>query len=149
MGASYWRGANADQVDAPILGVTYGITNRVQLSATVPFYRATYKGLSGGGLDTIYISGKIAIVDPDAGDGRFGLAIGAGAEILSPVSPTPRARTGSCLLAWSSGAPRSVSTDRLVTFHAGRSSRPVPSNGPHLLARPLPSRSRILHLFTE
>ena len=84
MGASYWRGANADQVDAPILGVTYGITNRAQLSATVPFYRATYEGFSGGGLDTIYISGKIAVVDPDAGDGRFGLAIGAGAEILSP-----------------------------------------------------------------
>ena len=83
MGASYWRGANADQVDAPILGVTYGITNRAQLSATVPFYRATYEGFSGGGLDTIYISGKIAVVDPDAGNGRFGLAIGAGAEILS------------------------------------------------------------------
>ena len=86
MGASYWRGANADQVDAPILGVTYGITNRAQLSATVPFYRATYEGFSGGGLDTIYISGKIAVVDPDAGNGRFGLAIGAGAEILSAGS---------------------------------------------------------------
>ena len=86
MGASYWRGANADQVDAPILGVTYGITNRAQLSATVPFYRATYEGFSGGGLDTIHISGKIAVVDPDAGDGRFGLAIGAGAEILSAGS---------------------------------------------------------------
>jgi hypothetical protein len=83
MGASYWRGAKAYQVDAPILGVTYGITNRAQLSATVPFYRATYEGFSGGGLDTIYISGKIAVVDPDAGNGRFGLAIGAGAEILS------------------------------------------------------------------
>ena len=86
MGASYWRGANADQVDAPILGVTYGITNRAQLSATVPFYRATYEGFSGGGLDTIYISGKIAVVDPDAENGRFGLAIGAGAEILSAGS---------------------------------------------------------------
>ena len=86
MGASYWRGANADQVDAPILGVTYGITNRAQLSATVPFYRATYEGFSGGGLDTIYISGKIAVVDPDGGNGRFGLAIGAGAEILSAGS---------------------------------------------------------------
>jgi hypothetical protein len=86
MGASYWRGANADQVDAPILGVTYGLTSRAQLSATVPFYRATYEGVSGGGLDTIYISGKVAVVDPDAGNGRFGLAIGAGAEILSAGS---------------------------------------------------------------
>lgn len=82
MGASYWRGMNAEQVDAPIFGVTYGISNRAQLSATVPFYRATYEGFSGSGLDNIYISGKIAVVDPDAGSGRFGLAIGAAAEIL-------------------------------------------------------------------
>jgi hypothetical protein len=83
IGTSYWRAANADQVDAPILGLTYGIAQRAQLSATVPFYRATYEGFSSSGLDTIYISGKIAVVDPDAGSGRFGLAIGAAAEILS------------------------------------------------------------------
>jgi hypothetical protein len=83
IGASYWRGANGDQVDAPILGVTYGIIERAQLSASVPFYRATYEGFSGSGLDSIYISGKIAVVDPDGGSGRFGLAIGAAAEILS------------------------------------------------------------------
>jgi hypothetical protein len=83
IGASYWRGANAEQIDAPILGVTYGIAKRAQLSATVPFYRATYEGFSGSGLDTIYIGGKIAVVDPDAGSGRFGLAIGAATEILS------------------------------------------------------------------
>jgi hypothetical protein len=91
MGASYWRGPNADQVDAPILGVTYGITNRAQLSATVPFYRATYEGVSGGGLDTIYISGKIAVVDPDGRNGRFGLAVGAGVEILSAAADASRA----------------------------------------------------------
>jgi hypothetical protein len=83
IGVSYWQAANADQIDAPILGVTYGITQRTQLSATVPFYRATYEGVSGGGLDTIYISGKIAVVDPDAGSGRFGLAVGPGLEIRS------------------------------------------------------------------
>ena len=83
VGASYWQGANADQIDAPILGVTYGITQRTQVSATVPFYRATYQALSAGGLDTVYISGKIALVDPDAGSRRFGLAVGPGLEIRS------------------------------------------------------------------
>ncbi len=81
IGASYWQGANADQIDAPILGVNYGITQRIQLSATVPFYRATYEGFSASGLDTIYVSGKIAVVDPEAGSRRFGLAIGPGMEI--------------------------------------------------------------------
>jgi hypothetical protein len=83
LGASYWGGANADQVDAPIFGVTYGIAKRAQLSATVPFYCATYEGFSGTGLDTIYIGAKIAVVDPDAGSRRFGLAIGGATEILS------------------------------------------------------------------
>jgi hypothetical protein len=83
IGTSYWQGANADQFDAPILGITYGLTQRTQLSATVPFYRATYEGFSASGLDTIYISGKIAVIDPEAGSGRFGLAVGPGVEIRS------------------------------------------------------------------
>lgn len=83
VGVSYWRGAGASQVDAPVLGMTYGVTNRAQLSATVPFYRASYQGITGSGLDNVYISGKVAVVDPDAGAGRVGLAVGAVAEILS------------------------------------------------------------------
>jgi hypothetical protein len=83
IGASYWRESNATQIDAPMFGVSYGISTRAQLSATVPFYRATYEGVSGRGLDTVYISGKIGIVDPTAEAGRFGLAVGTVAEILS------------------------------------------------------------------
>ena len=143
MGASYWRGANAHQIDAPILGVTYGITNRAQLSATVPFYRATYEGFSGSGLDTIYISGKIAVVDPDAGDGRFGLAIGAGAEILSAGSAdASRAHWVVPLsLELRSAAFRVYGSTGY--FHAGRSSRAAPSNGPRRPARP----DRLTHAF--
>lgn len=80
IGVSYWRGSDASQVDAPILGATYGISNRAQVSATVPFYRFSYEGVSHSGLDNVYVSTKIAVVDPR--DGRFGLAVGAVAEIL-------------------------------------------------------------------
>jgi hypothetical protein len=83
IGATYWRGTGANQIDAPILGVTYGVASRTQLSATVPFYRARYEGFSGSGLDNVYISGKISVVDPNAGAGRFGVAVGGVAEILS------------------------------------------------------------------
>jgi hypothetical protein len=83
IGATYWRGSGANQIDAPILGVTYGIANRAQLSATVPFYHTRYDGFSGSGLDNVYVSGKIAVVNPDAGAGRFGLAVSAVAEILN------------------------------------------------------------------
>jgi hypothetical protein len=54
IGAGYWRGGSgATQIDAPILSATYGIANRAQLSATVPFYRARYEGFSGSGLDNV------------------------------------------------------------------------------------------------
>jgi hypothetical protein len=82
IGVSHWRGQGATQTDAPILGVTYGLTNRAQLSATVPFYRASWEGFSGSGLDNVYVSTKISVIDPRAGS-RFGLALGAVAEILS------------------------------------------------------------------
>jgi len=81
--ATYWRGTGASQTDAPILAVTYGALNRTQLSATVPFYRGRYEGSSGSGLDNVYISSKIAVVDPDRGAARFGLAVGGVAEILN------------------------------------------------------------------
>src|SRR5688572_1573072 len=83
IGAAYWRGSNAEQIDAPIVGVTYGITNRAQLSATIPFYRVSYQGFSGSGLDDVHISGKLAIVRPDASASGLGVAIAAVAEILS------------------------------------------------------------------
>ena len=77
---SYWRGADASQIDAPILGMSYGLSSRAQLSATVPFYRFSYEGFSQRGLDNVYVSTKIAVIDPR--EGRFGMAVGAVAEIL-------------------------------------------------------------------
>jgi hypothetical protein len=94
--ASYWRGSNATQTSAPILGVTYGIANRAQLSATIPFYRVSFDdGFSGSGLDNVYVSGKFAIVSPDAGAGRFGVALGGLVEILNAgFAEAPRAHWG-------------------------------------------------------
>ena len=118
------------QTDAPILGVTYGITNRAQLSATVPFYRASYEGFSGSGLDNVYVSAKISVVDPHAGMGASASPWEPWPRYSAPASRTHRARTGLCLSAWSSVVPQSAYTDRPATFRAVRSSRPAPSNGP-------------------
>jgi hypothetical protein len=41
------------------------------------------QGFTGSGLDNVYIGGKGSLIDPDAGAGRFGVAVGAVAEILS------------------------------------------------------------------
>ena len=86
IGVGYWRGlgdsSGVAQVDVPVLGFTYGMTNRVQVSATVPFYRATYQGITARGVDDVYLSGKVAAIDP-AVTGRFGLAVGGVVEVLS------------------------------------------------------------------
>jgi len=66
----------------PVLNVSYGITNRAQFGATVPFYRVSYLGSTARGLDDVYINGKFAVVDPST-NGRFGLAVGSVVEILS------------------------------------------------------------------
>jgi hypothetical protein len=82
IGIGYWRGSGASQIDVPILNVSYGMTNRVQLGATVPFYRVSYLGSTARGLDDVYINGKFALIDP-SDNGRFGLAAGSVIEILS------------------------------------------------------------------
>ena len=82
IGIGYWRGSGASQIDVPILNVSYGVTNRAQLGATVPFYRVNYLGTTARGLDDVYINGKFAVVGPSA-NGRFGLAVGSVIEILS------------------------------------------------------------------
>ena len=82
VGAGYWRSEGGSQIDAPMLAAAYGVANRVQLSATVPFYRVSYQGATASGLDDVYLSAKIAAFDP-SGDRRFGLAISPTLEILS------------------------------------------------------------------
>jgi hypothetical protein len=82
VGSTYWRGSNANQINAPILSASYGVTNRVHLSATVPFYRLTYSGYSGGGLENVYISAKVALVEPNEQERRFGIAVSGVTEIL-------------------------------------------------------------------
>ena len=83
VGTTYWRGSSANQIDVPVLGVTYGIAKHLHVSATIPFYRVSYEGFSGSGLDNVYVASKLALVNPEAADRGFGLAIGAVAEILS------------------------------------------------------------------
>jgi hypothetical protein len=83
IGTTYWRGSNVTQINAPILGATYGISKRAHFSASIPFYRINYDGYSGGGLENVYISGKFALTTPDASAGGLGVAVGGVAEILS------------------------------------------------------------------
>lgn len=89
-GFGYWRVNGGNQIDLPMLDVGYGVTSRFQVSASVPFYRASFEGTTQRGLDDMYIGGKFTAIDPDGNDAQFGLAVSPVLEVLSAGAPDGR-----------------------------------------------------------
>jgi hypothetical protein len=85
-GIGYWRTAGGSQMDVPMVDLGYGLTRRVQVGATVPFYRASYGGTTARGLDDMYLSAKFTALDPSTGDRSFGLAVTPVVEVLGADS---------------------------------------------------------------
>lgn len=83
IGVGYWRGAGASLVDIPILDASYAVTDRFQFGVSVPFYRSEYGGSTTRGVDDMYFSGKIVLIDPAVKDARFGIAVVPVLEVLS------------------------------------------------------------------
>ena len=83
-GFGYWRGAAASLVDMPMLDASYAVTDRFQFGMSVPFYRTEYAGATSRGVDDMYFSGKIVLIDPALKDARFGVAVIPVLEVLSP-----------------------------------------------------------------
>ena len=84
IGVGYWRGAGASLLDIPILDASYAVTDRFQFGVSVPFYRSEYGGSTSRGVDDMYFSGKIVLIDPAIKDARFGIAVVPVLEVLSP-----------------------------------------------------------------
>ena len=82
-GIGYWRGGGASLVDIPILDAQYAVSDRLQLGMSVPFYRSDYLGTTSRGVDDMYFSGKIVLIDPAIQDARFGIAVTPLLEVLS------------------------------------------------------------------
>src|SRR6185436_17135057 len=83
IGAGYWRFSGGSQINAPMLGMGMGVSDRVQLSASVPFYRASYDGTVARGMDDVYLSAKIGLVDPTLTLSEFGMSVSPVVEVLS------------------------------------------------------------------
>ncbi|HVG52993.1 MAG TPA: hypothetical protein VM846_01120 [Vicinamibacterales bacterium] len=84
IGVGYWRGAGAALLDVPILDASYAVHDRFTLGASVPFYRSENAGATSRGVDDVYLSGKIVLIDPALKDARFGIAVIPVLELLSP-----------------------------------------------------------------
>jgi hypothetical protein len=83
IGVGYWRVNGGSQMNVPMLDVGYGLTDRIQASASVPFYRVSYDGTTARGLDDVYLSAKMTLVDPALTVSEFGLAVSPVVEVLS------------------------------------------------------------------
>ena len=90
IGVGHWRMLGSTQTNLPMLGVGLGVTDRMQVGASVPFYRASYDGGSATGMDDVYLSAKYTLIDPTLTLSEFGLAISPTMEVLSAGSPDGR-----------------------------------------------------------
>ena len=90
IGVGYWRMLASSQTNLPMLGVGLGVTDRMQVGASVPFYRARFEGGSASGMDDVYLSAKYTLVDPTLTVSEFGLAISPTMEVLSSSNPDGR-----------------------------------------------------------
>jgi hypothetical protein len=90
IGVGYWRMLASSQTNLPMLGVGLGVTDRMQVGASVPFYRARFDGGSASGMDDVYLSAKYTLVEPTLTLSEFGLAISPTMEVLSSSNPDGR-----------------------------------------------------------
>ena len=84
LGVGYFRGGGASLVDIPIIDASYAVHDRVQLGMSIPFYRTEFEGTTSRGVDDMYFSSKIVLVDPAIQDARWGIAVIPVLEVLSP-----------------------------------------------------------------
>ena len=109
---SYWRTPSYREVDVPVIDGGVGIAPRVQFNFNVPYYHA---GDSDGtvvrGIGDMYVSTKIQLKDPSAGDLRIGFALTPLLEILT-YAPRPDASR----VSWAIPASVELRRERWRTF---------------------------------
>lgn len=90
----HWRMSGMSQTNAPMLGAGIGLTDRMQVSASVPYYHASFEGGTASGLDDVYLSAKYTLLDPTLTLSEFGLAVSPVVEVLGQESPDGRVHFG-------------------------------------------------------
>jgi hypothetical protein len=86
IGIGHWRLNGMTQTNVPMLGAGLGVTDRLQVSASVPFYRTSAPTGSATGLDDVYLSTKYTLLDPTLTVSEIGVAISPVVEILNADS---------------------------------------------------------------
>ena len=83
--AGRWSARDGGQTDGPVFDVSAGLSKRVQVGLSVPFYHAKYNdGFTASGRGDVYGTAKIQLVSPD--DHHFGLSVSPLVEVLSDLA---------------------------------------------------------------
>jgi hypothetical protein len=90
IGIGYWRMSGMSQTNVPMLGAGVGVTDRLGVSASVPFYRTNVAGTTARGMDDVYLGASYNILDPALTLSEVGLSVGTVMEVLSGDSPDGR-----------------------------------------------------------
>jgi len=83
IGFGYWRMNGMSQTNVPMLGAGLGVSDRLGVSATVPFYRTNVAGTTARGMDDVYLGASYNLIDPTLTVSEFGLSVGTVMEVLS------------------------------------------------------------------
>ena len=89
----HYRSLGGRQTDFPIVDGAFGLTPRLQVGVSVPYYRLTFNdGTRITGLGDVYLSTKVSIVAPENTERRIGLALSPVLEVLGDPDPIKNTR---------------------------------------------------------
>ena len=89
----HYRSLGGRQTDFPIVDGAFGLTPRLQVGVSVPYYRLTFNdGTRITGLGDVYLSTKVSIVAPENTERRIGLALSPVLEVLGDPDPIKNSR---------------------------------------------------------
>src|SRR5574340_73863 len=104
LSAVAWRGTDANELDAPVIGATVGLAPRFQLAASVPHVIGSDTNGVAGGIGTTFVSGKVGVIQRDS----VKLAVSPTLEVLG-TGVVQFLEAGESRVRW--GVPVSVEID--------------------------------------
>jgi hypothetical protein len=111
----YWRTSAFREVDLPVMDSAIGITRRVQVGFSVPFYNASEPGGPiARGVGDMYLNSKIQLRNPATAGNHLGFAVVPLIELMSATPPD-----GSGRVNWALPLTAEWQHGRWRTFGAG------------------------------
>ena len=89
----HYRSLGGRQTDFPIVDGAFGLTPRLQVGVSVPYYRLAFNdGTRISGLGDVYLSTKVSLIAPENTERRIGLALSPVLEVLGDPDPIKNTR---------------------------------------------------------